>query len=140
MKDQQHSHSEIQASFETLSRVATLSNYLAKQLKGQARTLAYRIKAEACSSLILAGSARVNGIWPDGTVALNLGGDRQARMHIRRSHLTLEAQAMLDQQVCSAPVVARLAEQSGARVLRSRSSTPRPAKFREQAGNNRRSA
>ena len=93
-----------------LCRVAQLSNFLAKQLKGPTRTLAYRIKAEACSYLIIAGNASLNGIWPGGIVALDLFGDPPARLHIRRSHLRREAREILDQQTASVPAVARLGE------------------------------
>ncbi len=90
-----------------VSNVALLSNILAKQLTGQHRTLAYRIKAQACSSLILAGNAYVNGVWPDGIIALNLAcGDH--RIHIRRSHLTRKAREIVDRQMETAPTVARM--------------------------------
>jgi len=90
-----------------VSNVALLSNILAKQLTGQHRTLAYRIKAQACSSLILTGNAYVNGVWPDGIIALNFaGGDH--RIHIRRSHLTRKARQIVDCQLESVPTVARM--------------------------------
>jgi len=90
-----------------VSNVALLSNILAKQLTGHHRTLAYRIKAQACSSLILTGNAYVNGVWPEGIVALNLSsGDH--RLHIRRSHLTAKAREIVDRQMETARTVARM--------------------------------
>jgi hypothetical protein len=93
-----------------LCRVAQLSNALAKQLTGSARALAYRIKAEACSLLILSGSASLNGVWPGGIVALDLSGNPASRLHIRRSHLSRQARRALDGQTASVPAVSRLGD------------------------------
>ena len=113
MRKQQHNGGGTERSFEALCRVAELANYLAKQLSGPARTLAYRIKAEACSSLILTGGATVNGVWPDGIVALDLASDPPARLHVRKSHLTPAAREALMPQAASAPVVERLGDRFG---------------------------
>lgn len=95
---------------DALCRLAQLSNTLAKRLTGQTRTLAYRIKAEACSLLIVAGSANVNGIWPGGIVALDLFGNPPLRLHIRRSHLSRQARKALDTHLGSVPAVSRLGD------------------------------
>lgn len=92
----------------TISMVALMSNLLAKQLTGPTRTLAYRIKAQACSSLIISGNAYVNGVRPGGILSLDIGS--HFRMHIRRSHLTLAAQEIADRQAAEAPAVSTLAE------------------------------
>jgi hypothetical protein len=110
MSHLESAHINTQASLGTLCRVARLSNSLAKQLTGPARTLAYRIKAEACSQLILSGGANVNGVWPTGIVALNLHGNPPSRIHVRRSHLSPEARAAVSHQASSVPAVTRLAE------------------------------
>ena len=96
--------------FNALSRLARLSSFLAKQLKGQERALAYRIKAEALSALILQGGASVNGICPTGIVALDLYGTPPSRVHVPRAHLSPAARALVDGQAASAPAVARLPE------------------------------
>src|SRR5262245_56102896 len=86
---------------DTLRNVAKLSNALAKKLTGGPRTLAYRIKAAACSSLIVQGYATVNGRWPGDIVGLDFiaGRDSEtARIHIRRSHLSSEAKQILDRK------------------------------------------
>ena len=82
-------------SLNTLRQVARMSNVLAKRLSGPTRTLAYRIKAEACSSLLLAGGATVNSVCPTGIVGLDLSGDPPCRLHVRRSHLSAQARALL---------------------------------------------
>ncbi len=93
-----------------LCRVATLSNLLAKQLSGRERTLAYQIKAEALSGLILRGDAWVNGVRPGGIIALSVSGDPPFRVHIRESHLTPAARQEAAQQARIVPTVAPLAE------------------------------
>ncbi len=105
------------AAVPALCRVAKLSNYLAKQLSGTPRTLAYRIKAEACSALILNGATRVNGVSPDGILALDILGDRPIRLHIRRSHLTAPAQTALADEMAAARVVSSLADRCGTNVF-----------------------
>jgi hypothetical protein len=107
MADQHRIQFETANNLESLRKVAQLSNRLAKMLTGPARALAYRIKAEACSSLILAGVATVNGVWPGGILALDLFG---SRLHVRRSHLTWEARQRLDHMAGRVPTVARLSE------------------------------
>ena len=84
------------ASLDTLRQVARMSNVLAKSLSGPTRTLAYRIKAEACSLLLLAGGATVNSVCPTGIVGLDLSGDPPFRLHVRRSHLNAQARALLE--------------------------------------------
>ena len=100
----QHLEFDTKTNLQALRNVARLSNVLAKQLTGESRSLAYKIKAEAISSLILAGGASMNGMWPDGSIiALDLAGSPTARLHIRRAHLTQEARELLDQQTGSVP-------------------------------------
>jgi hypothetical protein len=113
MRYQPDTQSNTHAGQESFYRMARLANLLAKQLDGEARTLAYRIKAEACSSLILEGAARVNGIWPSGIVALDLDGGPRIRLHIPRSHLSRRARRLIDHQAGGAPVVTRLSDQLG---------------------------
>jgi hypothetical protein len=109
MSDQENTVFDTGKNCESLCNVAKLSNRLAKRLTGPDRTLAYRIKAEVCSSLIVAGNASVNGVWPGGIIALDLLGG-PLRLHVRRSHLTREARERLDQMARKAPAVARLSE------------------------------
>jgi len=113
MINHEHHQSDRIADLDTLRRVAALSNCLAKKLSGASRTLAYRIKAEACSSLILHGAASVNGVSAAGIIALDIPGNRLLRLHIRRSHLTAPARAALIRQASTAPVVSNLAERCG---------------------------
>ena len=101
----------------TLCRLAQLSNALAKQLTGPARMMAYQIKAEACSSLILHGGARVNGVRHDGIVALDILVIPSTRLHIRRSHLNKEARRIVGREASVAPVVSSIAERCGGRGL-----------------------
>lgn len=110
MQNHQVIEFDAKINLEVLRNVATLSNLLAKRLTGETRTLAYRIKAEALSSLIVAGGARMTGIWPSGIIALNLVGNPAARLHIRRSHLTREARKLLDCQAAFVPTVCRLGD------------------------------
>ena len=96
-----------------LKSIARLSNTLAKQLSGGPRALAYRIKAAACSSLIVQGHAAANGHWPGDIVGLDLfapKSSRVERIHIRRSHLSPHAKRLVDRNAESVPVVARLAD------------------------------
>jgi hypothetical protein len=81
---------------EDLRHIARLSNVLAKQLTGEARTLAYRIKAEACSSLVISGKATLNSVCPGGLLGLDLPGNPPLRIHVKRSHLTQQARARID--------------------------------------------
>jgi len=94
---------------DTLSNLARLSNALAKQLTGAPRTLAYRIKAQACSLLLISGHASVTGFWPDGIVSLDLASGK-TRLHIRRSHLTQNARDIVDRRIGSVRAVVRLGE------------------------------
>ena len=110
MQNHQYIEFDTETNLEALRNVARLSNNLAKQVTGAARTLAYKIKAEAISSLIVAGGASMNGIWPGGIIALDLVGIPAARLHIRRSHLTREAREFLDYQAASVPAVYRLGD------------------------------
>ena len=98
-----------QRDVETLSSLAQLSNILAKQLMGASRTIAYRIKAQACSLLLISGHASVTGIWPDGIVSLDLASGK-TRLHIRRSHLTQSARDIVDRRIGSVRAVVRLGE------------------------------
>ena len=121
-----HSNRLGEASFRSLCQVAWLSNALAKQLTGTERALAYQIKAEACSSLIIEGGASVNGIWPNGIIALSLLSDPPSRIHIPRSHLRPDARAAVGNQTMNARVVVRISDGFKAKV---RTAEPSPRKF-----------
>lgn len=99
----------------TLRRIILLANKLAKKLNGPKRSAAYRIKAEACSSLLVQGRAHANGVRADGIIALNISHTH--RIHIRRAHLTVEAQRVLEAQLGSVPTVGPMAERRGAEPL-----------------------
>ncbi len=109
--------SEFQPNMASLCRVATLSNSLAHQLTGRARVLAFKIKAEACSSLILNGGAVVNGVWPTGIVALDLLSDPVARVHVPRAHLSPAARVAVIRQASTAPAVSRMAHSCRLRTV-----------------------
>ena len=98
-----------------LSCAAQLANFLAKQLTGPNRTLAYRLKAQICSVLILEGRATANGVCADGIVALTIAGERPCRLHIRVCHLWPEAQVIVNKQASLIPAVAPIAEQLAAK-------------------------
>ena len=78
---------------QTLSHVAFLANRLAKQLSGRDRALAYRIKSEALSALIVSGVATVNG----HTISKDALRDRYAvdiwRLNKLKSRIRDEVQA-----------------------------------------------
>lgn len=84
----------------TLGRLAFLANRLAKQLSGPDRALAYQIKSEALSALVVNGAATVNGYRPNNTLGLNFFN---SRLHCPLSSLTTEAQAMIERQSDSIP-------------------------------------
>jgi hypothetical protein len=117
MNNSETDRSGRQTHLRTLCRVAQLSNALAKQLTGPARIMAYRIKAEACSSLILHGGARVNGVRHDGIVALDILVNPSTRLHIRRSHLNREARQIVGREASVAPGVSSIAQRYGGRGL-----------------------
>lgn len=108
MNNYDDKQSDNQFTITTLWAIATLSNMLAKMLNGTPRSLAYRIKARACTALIIAGVAKVTGTWANGIVSLSFGRDRTDRIHIPRSHLTKEAKAIVDREAASAPTLYRL--------------------------------
>lgn len=93
-----------------LLQIAQRANDLAKELTGPSRAAAYRIKAQACSALILEGAARVNGVRPGGILALDLHGNPPSRLHVRCSHLIPAARRVVDEQAATVPVVAPLGE------------------------------
>jgi len=96
---------------ESLLILTRRSNDLAKKLTGPARLLAYRVKGESLSFLVLlSANVRVSGIRPGGIYAVDLFGDQTFRFHICRSHLTREARQRLDRMAYGAPAVARLSE------------------------------
>lgn len=115
--DRQHAMESMESNNQqdaALKNVARLSNVLAKQLTGIHRTLAYRIKAQACSSLIVQGRAAVNGVWPGGIVALDIESGENSpggRIHIRRAHLSPAAKQIIDRESRSVPAVTRLGDQ-----------------------------
>jgi hypothetical protein len=97
-------------SLDVLCRMAKQANFLAKQLSGEARLMAYRIKAEACSCLILQGDATVNGLWPNGILALDLGGNPPSRIHVLRAHLSREARFVVTRQTVGTAAVVRMSD------------------------------
>ena len=93
------------ANMQTLSHVAFLANRLAKQLSGRDRALAYQIKSEALSALVVSRVATVNGLRPDNTLGFDFFS---ARLHCPYSSLTSQAQAIVRREARSAPAVAPL--------------------------------
>src|ERR1035438_9778443 len=91
------SHAE---NLQALSRVAFLANRLAKQLSGRDRALAYQIKSEALSALVVSGVATANGLHPDNTLGLDFFS---SRLHCPYSSLTPQAQAKIDRRSGSVP-------------------------------------
>lgn len=89
-----------------LSHVALLANRLAKQLSGRDRAIAYQIKSEALSALVVSGAANPNGIRPDKTVGLDFFG---SRLHCPLSNLSPDAQALIG-RCDSIPATAPLAD------------------------------
>jgi hypothetical protein len=87
-------------SLQTLSNIAFLANRLAKQLSGRERALAYQIKSEALSALVMNGVATVNGFHPDNTLGLDFFN---SRLHCPYSSLTPQAQSMIDRRSGSIP-------------------------------------
>ena len=77
----------------SLCQVALLANRLAKQLSGRDRALAYQIKSEALSALVVSGAANANGMRPDNTVGLDFFG---SRLHCPLSNLTPQAHAIIE--------------------------------------------
>ncbi len=84
----------------TLSNVAFLANRLAKRISGRDRTLAYQIKADALSALVVSGVATANGLHPDNTLGLDFFN---SRLHSPYSSLTPQAQAMIGRRFRSVP-------------------------------------
>ena len=96
--------------FQTLCRLAKLSNAAAKELTGAGRALAYRIKSEILSTLILEGSASINGVSVNDTLGLNILDDPPFQLHVPLKRLRPKAQAAAKQKLGSVPVVAPLGE------------------------------
>jgi hypothetical protein len=94
----------------TLSQVAHMASSLAKQLTGRDRDLAYRIKAAACSALIVGGAARLNGVRANSILGLDILIDLQSSLHVPLSHLDPQAQALARSQAKSTRTVAPLSE------------------------------
>ena len=92
--------------------VAKISNFLAKQLAGRNRALAYRIKAESCSALIASGYASVNGLQGNGILGLDIElGNRRYQLHIPLMHLDSAVRADVENQLKYLQAVAPLREQ-----------------------------
>jgi hypothetical protein len=91
------SHSD---NLQTLGHVAFLANRLAKQLSGKDRAVAYQIKSEALSALVVSGVATANGLRPDNTLGLDFFN---SRLHCPYSSLTVQAQTMIDRRSGSIP-------------------------------------
>src|SRR5713226_7314667 len=85
---------------QTLSHVAFLANRLAKQLSGRDRALAYQIKSQALSALVVSGVATVNGRHPDNTLGIDFFS---SRLHCPYSRLTPQAQSMIDRRSWPVP-------------------------------------
>ena len=88
------------ANLQTFSDIAFLANRLAKQLSDRDRALAYQIKSEAVSALVVSGVATANGLHPDNTLGLDFFG---SRLHCPYSSLTPQAQAMINRRSGSVP-------------------------------------
>src|SRR3977135_4119734 len=87
-------------SLRSLSHIAFLANRLAKQLSGRDRALAYQIKSEALSALVVSGVATANGHHPDNTLGLDFFS---SRLHCPYSSLTPQAKSMIDRRSGSIP-------------------------------------
>lgn len=90
--------------------IALASDALAKQLGGHYRSAGYRIKARACSALLLEGLACPNSWGLDDIVGLDILSAPPIRIHIRRAHLSREARLLIDQARPQLPRVASLAD------------------------------
>jgi hypothetical protein len=94
-----------------LCQVAHMANSLAKELTGRDRALAYRIKAAACSALIVAGAANLNGVRANSILGLDILIDIQrSALHIPLTELEPEARALVRVQAKSTRTVAPLIE------------------------------
>ncbi len=94
-----------------LSQVAHMANSLAKELTGRDRVLAYRIKAAACSALILGGAANLNGVRANSILGLDILIDsQQSSLHIPLSELEPEARGLVREQAKSTRTVSPLIE------------------------------
>jgi hypothetical protein len=91
----------------TLGRLAFLANRLAKNLSGPDRAIAYRIKSEALSALVVNGIATVNGYRPNNTLGLDFF---DSRLHCPLSSLTAHAQSVIRQQAGSFSRTAPMAD------------------------------
>lgn len=109
---------------QTLSHVAFLANRLAKQLSGRERTLAYQIKSEALSALVVSGVATANGIHPDNTLGLDFFS---SRLHCPYSSLTPQAQAKIDRGSAPVPRTVPMIDVLSPAALNSLTSTVRRA-------------
>jgi hypothetical protein len=107
---------------QTLSHVAFLANRLAKQLSGRDRALAYQIKSEALSALVVSGVATANGIHPDNTLGLDFFS---SRLHCPYSSLTPQAQAMINRRTGSVPRTAPIMDLLSPAALNSLTSVVR---------------
>lgn len=91
----------------SLCHVAIMANRLAKQLTGINRALAYQIKSEALSTLIVSGVAIPNGFHPDNIVGLDV---LYTRLHCPCSSLSKKAQILVDLGRPSVPRTAPLVD------------------------------
>ena len=93
-----------------LCDLAKLSNTAAKELDGAGRAFAYRMKSEILSTLIVEGSASVNGVKPNGTVGLDIQADPPFRLHVPLTQLHPRARAEARRQMSSVPAMASIGE------------------------------
>jgi len=91
---------------EALARCARFANALAKCLdRTPHRVLAYRIKCAALSGLILRGWATPNGVYPDGTVGIDIHSDPPSRLHVPLVYLDPDAQAVINGAASTTPAI-----------------------------------
>ncbi len=114
----------------TFGRLAFLANRLAKQLSGPDRALAYQIKSEALSALVVNGAATVNGYRPNNTLGLNFFN---SRLHCPMSSLTTQAQSVIERQSDSFPRTAPIADLLSAGQLSELAKSARRRNERQQA-------
>jgi hypothetical protein len=107
---------------QTLACIAFLANRLAKQLAGRDRALAYEIKSQALSALVVSGVATVNGHRPDNTLGLDFFN---TRLHCPYSSLTHQAQSLIGRRSWSVPRTTPMADLLNLEELNSMTSAVR---------------
>lgn len=102
-----------QADVHALAHAAHLANSLAKQLKGNHKLLAHRIKAECVNALVLSNACIPNGVRADAILGLDILSNPPSPIHIPLWHLQPEAQAMMRRSVTSVQAKAPLSQRLG---------------------------